>query len=298
MLSSRSWQLISVPAVPVSHAPRKTRTPCCSATEEDEKPSEKKLAALRRPPAELKLPPPPTDAVNFVAWGGEVSASRRLVFSSIVGAGVCLGGNLLGITSALLGLIPDSARGGRFDVIFPVKGFQRCLNTARLFEFIYPQSWLADQMTMPLDPPSLRSLPYTQRRAAVAYPEAAYGPPGSSGQENLSVIVTPAPPGMTLATLGTPIQVAQRLLSTSIAPEGSGKQFELLQAAKETSRGREFYTMEYRITTSSWQRHSTSKYTIANGLLYSMTIMCSERDWLSREATFKTIQHSFMLLGR
>lgn len=61
-----------------------------------------------------------------------------MVTSFATATAVALGGNLGGITSALLGLRPDVAAALRLDVVVPVKGFKRCVDYAQGFEFLYP----------------------------------------------------------------------------------------------------------------------------------------------------------------
>jgi PsbP len=66
----------------------------------------------------------------------------------------------------------------------------------------------------------------------VPEPSAAYGPPGSDGEVNVSVVVAPILPGFRLQSLGTPGEAAQRFLDTIVAPEGSNRQAALLSASE------------------------------------------------------------------
>lgn len=67
-------------------------------------------------------------------------------------------------------------------------------------EFIYPSNWVGDQTLLYraagkaesqrlLDPP-----PLSRRRRNVNEPVVAFGPPGSTGELNVSVIVSPVAP--------------------------------------------------------------------------------------------------------
>jgi hypothetical protein len=87
-------------------------------------------------------------------------------------------------------------------------------------EFQHPADWLADQTVAYRAaqraeasrglPPSERMLlssgALAQQRAraarSVAEPTVAFGPPGTSGEENISVIAAPIAPGFTLQSLG------------------------------------------------------------------------------------------------
>lgn len=75
----------------------------------------------------------------------------------------------------------------------------------RTAEFIYPASWVGDQTLLyraaerkeferSLDPPPLYNMKSNNgRRKNVNEPVAAFGPPGSTGELNVSVIVSPVP---------------------------------------------------------------------------------------------------------
>ena len=66
----------------------------------------------------------------------------------------------------------------------------------------------------------------------VAEPAAAFGPAGSTGEQNISVIVAPIRDGFELQSLGAPKQAAQRFLDNTIAPLGSDLTAELISASE------------------------------------------------------------------
>ena len=66
----------------------------------------------------------------------------------------------------------------------------------------------------------------------MAEPVAAYGPAGSTGEENLSVICAPIRDSFQLSSLGTPQEAAQTFLDTRVAPAGSQLRAQLLQASE------------------------------------------------------------------
>jgi hypothetical protein len=53
---------------------------------------------------------------------------RRFFLYTGLAAGVALGGNLFGVTSGVLGLAPEKAGQLKLDVIYPIKGYKRCMN--------------------------------------------------------------------------------------------------------------------------------------------------------------------------
>jgi hypothetical protein len=69
-----------------------------------------------------------------------------------------------------------------------------------------------------------------QSRRSPTEPTAAYGPAGSTGELNISVVVAPILPGFRLESLGNPSEAAQRFLDTIVAPEGSNREAVLISA--------------------------------------------------------------------
>eukprot|EP00953_Heterococcus_sp_UTEX-ZZ885_P022344 12369-Heterococcus_DN1.PRE.2 len=213
-------------------------------------------------------------AVNFVVqfWDDMQRSGiqpRRFFLYTGLAAGVALGGNLFGVTSGVLGLAPEKAGQLKLDIIYPIKGYKRCVNEGQQryngFEFVFPQDWLADQAIAlaeqterlkMLDPPSVAEIQRKQQRTTSLRPLAAYGPPAGTSQENVSVVKSVLAAGFSLrGTLGAPQEAAERLLSTAIAPEGSGREWQLLSARAEQRRPagdsgeqqQEVYRFEYTI---------------------------------------------------
>lgn len=54
---------------------------------------------------------------------------RRLLVGLGSASVVALGANFLGITSFLLGLSPESSRNLKLDVLYPIGGYSRCIDT-------------------------------------------------------------------------------------------------------------------------------------------------------------------------
>merc|ERR1712216_104816 len=67
----------------------------------------------------------------------------------------------------------------------------------------------------PLDPPSLRK---AKQRRDPTEPTAAFGPPGSSGELNISCVVAPIEAGFALRSLGQPEEAGNLILRAFIAP--------------------------------------------------------------------------------
>lgn len=54
---------------------------------------------------------------------------RRLLVGVGSASLVALGADFGGITSFLLGLSPESGRGLKLDVVYPIRGYSRCIET-------------------------------------------------------------------------------------------------------------------------------------------------------------------------
>ena len=231
-------------------------------------------------------------------------------------AGAALGGNLGGGTSRLLGA---SGAGGRelaarlgLDVLYPVRGLKRCREGA--FEFLFPAEWVADQTLFRraagqtdgrsrLDPPALRGRPAGPAPVA---PSVGFGPPGGSGELNVSVVAERVPPGFSLAAGvqggeagGWGPERAAQLLGTAIAPEGSGRRAELVgTSAREDAAGVAYYGLEYTVRregAGGFFRHNQSVFAARGGVLYTLNVQCPEAQWPALRERLGALGPSFRL---
>lgn len=211
------------------------------------------------------------------------------------------------MTTAVLSLSPDLSRALRLDSLFPVDGLKRVVSTTEGYELLVPEGWLADQTIArrkaaqaemargPLDPPSLRSV----RARRPEEPDSAYGPPGSTGEENISVIVADANAygvRFSLSSLGTPQEVADKLLAGVIARPGSGKTATLLSVRERRNSGLPLYELEFivRSETPAWERHNLSLlYGDRRGRLFTLTVQVPEADWATKQALLRECAASF-----
>lgn len=149
--------------------------------------------------------------------------------------------------------------------------------------------WLADQTLarrqaaalerrFPLDPPSPAD---QQRRSRAVEPSAAFGPMGSTGEENVSIVVAPIYAGFALSQLGSPAEAAERLLLPTVAPPGSGRQAALLAAASRTdASGQLYYELEFGVMSERFApRHNLTVYTARDNVLYTWTAQCPAAQW-------------------
>ncbi|KIZ00517.1 hypothetical protein MNEG_7443 [Monoraphidium neglectum] len=221
----------------------------------------------------------------------------RAVVGGATAAAVALGGNLGGVTSFLLSLDGGVLAGRlKLDVLVPVRGLKRCVDAQNGFEFQYPANWLGDQTLVQraaqraereraLDLPALRGdeAAAAARRRGALDPVVAFGPAGSTGEENVSVIAGPIAPGFTLESLGTPDEAALRFLNTTAAPPGSGFTGTLLSSSQRRDEaGVLYYQFEFTIEKdppNPFLRHNVSVLAARDDVLLSLNAQCPQARW-------------------
>jgi hypothetical protein len=232
--------------------------------------------------------------------GGLAPVSPRRVVVGVAGTvALALGANFARVTEKVLGNIPDFARANRLDVLYPVLGYSRCYKPARGYEYIVPTTYVVDQTmarrnatrgVSALDPPALSA----SARREVNEPDSAYGPIGSSGEENVSVITSAVPRGFNLAVFGDAEAQAGWLLENVLAKPGSGKTGRLIRAMTRTGNdGTTYYTFEYTIQTDTWFRHNVAVFATRGTTLYTFVAQIPETRWLEMRETFFDMADSF-----
>jgi len=215
-------------------------------------------------------------------------------------------GNFMGVAERALSVAPESARARGLDLIYPVGGFLRCRDDTKGYTFVYPKAYLADQTmarrnasraeaTRALDPPALRR----DGRRSAEEPVAAYGPMNSTGEENVSVIVSAVPRSFDLSVFGDAEAQANWLLANVLAKPGSGKTGTLVDSSSKTVSGSKYYTFEYTIQKGtpgepgSWFRHNVAVFVTRGSSLFTLVAQVPEEKWDSRREDFFKIADSF-----
>ncbi|KAK1440484.1 hypothetical protein QVD17_06311 [Tagetes erecta] len=232
------------------------------------------------------------------------TAFRRRLLTGIGSASlVAVGANFAGTTSFLLGLSPENARNLKLDVLYPVNGYSRCIKADEGFEFIYPQNWVGDQtllyraagkaeMERSLDPPPLN------RRRNVNEPVAAFGPPGSSGELNVSVIVSPVPLDFSIEAFGGPEEVGEAIVRTIT---GSGRRPDVKgtliksNLREDDSKKVKYYVLEFEVESPSFRRHNVAVCCARGGRLFTLNAQTPESAWPMLKPEFYKIADSFSL---
>ncbi|PKI51519.1 hypothetical protein CRG98_028079 [Punica granatum] len=174
-------------------------------------------------------------------------------------------------------------------------------------EFIYPESWVEDQtvfyravrkaeLERSLDPPPLRKS--SRQRENVNEPIVAFGPPGTSGELNVSVIVSKVPLDFSIESFGGPKEVGEAVLRTVIAssrrPNVKGSLIES-NLREDPSTNVRYYGLEFKVESPTFQRHNVAVCCARSGKLFTLNAQSPESTWPSVKADFYTIAGSFRL---
>uniref|UniRef100_A0A0F7GZW3 Photosystem II reaction center PsbP family protein n=1 Tax=Melianthus villosus TaxID=377280 RepID=A0A0F7GZW3_9ROSI len=235
---------------------------------------------------------------------------RRLLVGTASTSAVAVGANFAGITSFVLGFVPETGRNLKLDVLYPIRGYSRCIEADEGFEFIYPLDWVGDQTLLyraagkaeferSLDPPPLSNGGSGGKRRNVSEPVVAFGPPGSTGELNVSVIVSPVPLDFSIEAFGGAKEVGEAVIRTIT---GSGRRPDIKGTLIESSlredsvKNVKYYQLEFRIESPSFQRHNIAVCCAGRGRLYTLNAQSPESRWSKVKVDFNIIAGSFSLI--
>ena len=230
------------------------------------------------------------------------TSPRRIVLAMTSTTALALGANFLGITSLFLRVNEPLARKLKLDTVYEVSGYRRDRNDEKGYEFLFPNEYLADQTiarrnamrkAQTLDLPSLRD---TKGQKNVGEPESAFGPMGTNGEENMSVIVQTSTKGFDLCQFGDAEEQASWLLENALARPGSGKEAKLFSASETIGEdGIKYYQFEYTIKTANWYRRNVAVFAQnkKTGDVYTFVAQCPVERWDGMGEKFRKSANSF-----
>lgn len=137
-------------------------------------------------------------------------------------------------------------------------GFQTYVNTAKGYEFIYPNGWTEVKVSNGPDVVFHDMIEQT---------------------ENVSVVISQTPDETSLETLGTPSEVGYKLSKNAIAPPGSGREAELINAESQQVSDKDYYLLEYAVTLPNQKRHDFASVAISRGKLFTINVSATEQRW-------------------
>ncbi|GMI65356.1 hypothetical protein like AT3G05410 [Hibiscus trionum] len=232
--------------------------------------------------------------------------NRRLLAGVGSASLVAVGANFGGVTSFLLGLAPEGGRSLKLDVLYPIQGYSRRIENNEGFEFIYPANWVGDQRLLyraaerlerSLDPlPTNSPKSGSRPRKNVNEPIVAYGPPGSSGELNVSVIVSPVPLDFSIETFGGPKEVGEAVVRTVTGqrPNVEGTLIES-RVREDPNKNVKYYELEFKVESPSFKRHNVAVCCARGGRLFTLNAQAAESAWPGLKPVFYRIANSFNL---
>ena len=170
----------------------------------------------------------------------------------------------------LLVLVLTSCGGGG-----SIAGFNSFQSSDGRYAFLYPTGWT--------------------RVAVSGGPQVVFHDLINS-DETLSLVVSEVGKDVELEELGSPETVGGRLMNEIIAPEGTGREADLVEAKVRRSSDHTFYDLEYSVHLQDRDRHELATVVVDRGYLYTLAASTNEVRWLKVQNIFKRAISSFTFL--
>ncbi|WP_038004378.1 photosystem II reaction center PsbP [Synechococcus sp. W2B2] len=117
-----------------------------------------------------------------------------------------------------------------------------------------------------------------------------------NSDETVSLVVSDVDPDDDLEELGSAVAVGERLRRDVIAPDGSGREADLIEARERESDGHTFYDLEYAVHLQDRDRHELATVVVDRGRLYTLATSTNEERWTKVQGLFESVITSFTLL--
>ncbi len=116
-----------------------------------------------------------------------------------------------------------------------------------------------------------------------------------NSDETLSLVISEVTPDRDVASLGSAVAVGETLRRVVIAPEGSGRAAELVEAREREQDGHTFYDLEYAVHLADRDRHELATVVADRGRLYTFAASTNEVRWPRVKELFERVISSFTL---
>ncbi len=117
-----------------------------------------------------------------------------------------------------------------------------------------------------------------------------------NSDETLSLVVSKVESSIDLEELGSSDSVVDALVKNVIAPEGTGRDIEVVQASSRENSGHNFYDLEYIVHLDDRDRHELTTVVIDRGNLYTLATSTNENRWKRVKNLFENVINSFTFL--
>jgi photosystem II oxygen-evolving enhancer protein 2 len=117
-----------------------------------------------------------------------------------------------------------------------------------------------------------------------------------NSDETLSLVISEVNPDNSLEDLGSAVAVGEKLRRIVIAPEGSGREAELVEASeRQDPTGHTFFDLEYAVHLADRDRHELATVVADRGRLYTFAASTNEARWPKVRELFERVIGSFTL---
>lgn len=152
-------------------------------------------------------------------------------------------------------------------------GFKSFVDSLDGYQFLYPNGWLQVKVSSGAD---------------VVFHDII------QQTENVSVVINPiASDSKSLSDLGTPGEVGYKLSKSAIAPTGSGREAELVNAESREIGDKTYYWLEYAVKVGDQKRHNLASVAVSRGKLYTFNASTTEERWAKMQDVLKQTVASF-----
>lgn len=112
--------------------------------------------------------------------------------------------------------------------------------------------------------------------------------------ENVSVVINPVAGQKKLQDLGSPTDVGYQIGKNALAPEGSGRTAELVNAQETQLGDKAYYLLEYLVKLpSGQQRHNLASAVVSRGKLFTFNASTPEDRWETMQPLLEKSVRSF-----
>jgi photosystem II oxygen-evolving enhancer protein 2 len=154
----------------------------------------------------------------------------------------------------------------------PTTGLKPYVNSYKGYEFLYPNGWVEVPVKNGPD---------------VVFKDLI------ESSENVSVVISAIPENQKLQDIGDPSTVGYKILQKAIAPEGSGREAELINATAIEKKDKTYYILEYAVKLANQERHDIASVAISRGKLFSFNVSTTANRWRKTAETLKQVVTSF-----
>lgn len=117
-----------------------------------------------------------------------------------------------------------------------------------------------------------------------------------NSDETLSMVVSKVGDDVDLEKLGIETSVGESLIKNVIAPNGAGREVELLNTRERKISDHIFYDIEYAVHLQDRDRHELATVVVDHGYLYTLATSTNEIRWPRVEDLFERVITSFTFL--